>query len=80
MKKKLAEGPTIAESYSTKDGIVWKGIVWKHRLNAHVIDAEIPRRMYEPPMHTDSFLNYLEFRMNQKSTLVEKIFGKRFIK
>jgi len=77
MKKKLAEGPTIAESYSTKDG---NGIVWTHRLGAHVIDAPTQRRMYEPPMHTDSFLNYLEFRMNQKSTLVEKIFGKRFIK
>jgi len=72
---KIVEGPTITESYSTMNGIVWK-----HRLNAHVIDAEIPRRIYQPPMHTDSFLNYLEFRMNQKSTLAEKIFGKRFIK
>lgn len=72
---KITEGPTIAEPYTIKDGIIWK-----HRLNPIVIDAEIPRRIYQPPMHTDTFLNYLEFRMNQKSTLAEKIFGKRFMK
>jgi|GEM_PF-5357019 len=70
------EGPTIAESYP-REPPAW---IVKHWLTPMVINAPTQRRMYEPPMHTDSFLNYLEFRMNQKSTLVEKIFGKRFIK
>ena len=74
---KIADGPTIAEPHSKEDKIP---VVWKHRLNAYVIDAPAIRRMYEPPTHTDSFLNYLEFRMNQKPTLSERIFGKRFIR
>ena len=51
-------------------------LVW--RTKACVIDA--PSYIRGPPKTLpphNSFLDYLEFRMNQEPTLFEKIFGKR---
>lgn len=69
----IKEGPTVAESHRDKE---FRDIVFTHRIRAVPIDVSPIIRIYEPPTHTDSFLNYLEFRMNQKPTLWERIFGK----
>jgi hypothetical protein len=53
-------------------------VVFKHRIKAQVIDetACVRGPVKILPPH-NSFLDYLEFRMNQPSTIFEKIFGKR---
>jgi len=65
------------ESYPKNDGT---HIIWTHRIKPAVADASpiirgIPDKV--PPV--DTFLNYLEFRMNQKPTLMERIWGKRLL-
>ncbi len=72
---KWAEGPTVSESYKDDKGII-TGISW--RMKAEVIDAPTQHRIYKPPPY-DPFLAYLEFRMNQKPTFIERIFGKRML-
>jgi len=76
-KIKIAEGPTIAESYKDDKGII-TGISW--RMKAEVIDA--PAYVRGPPKTLpphDMFLEFLEFRMRQKPTFIERIFGKRML-
>lgn len=72
----LGEGPSISESYKVNKTV--DGIVWTQRIEPAVIDyGPIVRGppKYLPPH--DTFLDYLEFRLNQKPTLIERIFGKR---
>lgn len=40
-------------------------VIANYRLKAQVIDTPTTRRIYEPPMHNDAFLNYLEWKMNR---------------
>jgi len=76
---KWAEGPTIAESYN--ETLMSKHpIVWKHRIKGVIIDA--PSYVRGPPKTLpphDMFLEFLEFRMRQKPTFIERIFGKRML-
>lgn len=76
-KIKIAEGPTISESYKDDKGII-TGMSW--RMSAKCIDA--PAYVRGPPkkmLMTHDFLDFLEFRMRQKPTFIERIFGKRML-
>ena len=39
--------------------------VFEHRIAGVIKDAPATVRIYKPPMQNDSFLNYLEWKMNQ---------------
>jgi len=76
---KWGEGPTVSEPYQSlsQEDLGKLGIL-KWRMKGEIIDAPTQHRIYKPPPH-DTFLAYLEFRMNQKPTLIERIFGKRML-
>ncbi len=74
-KIKIAEGPTISESFKKDDK---PHVVMNWRMKAGVIDA--PAYVRGPPktvLMTNTLLDFIEFRMNQKTTFIERIFGKR---
>ena len=73
-KIKIAEGPSIIENFKPED--IKINLVW--RTKAGVIDA--PAYVRGPPktvLMTNTLLDFIEFRMNQKTTFIERIFGKR---
>lgn len=50
------------ESYR-KDPL--EGIVWTQRISGAVIEPSAKPIIYEPPMHNDVFLNYLEWKADR---------------
>jgi hypothetical protein len=60
-KKEEPSRDLTLESYPRPE-IKWEP---KYRLTPAVIDSPPIVRMYEPPMHNDVFLNYLEWKVNR---------------
>ena len=60
--KKKEELPRdlILESFKDEE----PKFVFKYWMKPAVIDAPAYVRIYEPPMHNDAFLNYLEWKIN----------------